>query len=368
VARVDLPGQSRSDDDVATPGRSANRESGDLGLRLARLAHSHPSSPRSSAAEIHPPRTSDGSDSPTETDPADRRDHERAADPALAETGPTDVDNRTADDEHAEHDAYVAAALADARKGGLTTDHEYVIDIKRRIWTAERSELHGEIVRDLYAKADAVPCEGKAILAGGLPGAGKTSVLNGVAGIDQSKYLMINPDDIKEELARRGMIPEVKGLSPMEASDLAHEESSDIAKRLAIRAYADNKNVIWDVTMSSVASTQRRIADLRSAGYQDAEGIFIDIPVEVSVRRAEGRHREGHEKYLDGRGLGGRYLPPDRIRSLADDEFGSINRKAFEQVKPEFSSWRIYDNSEDGRPARLVDDSGRHHDETEEGR
>ncbi len=49
---------------------------------------------------------------------------------------------------------------------------------------------------------------------------------------------MINPDDIKEEMAKRGMIPEVGGLSPMEASDLVHEESSDVAKRLAVRACA----------------------------------------------------------------------------------------------------------------------------------
>jgi Zeta toxin len=179
---------------------------------------------------------------------------------------------------------------------------------------------------------------------------------------------MINPDDIKEEMAKRGMVPEIKSLSPMEASDLAHEESSDIAKRLAIRAYADKKNVIWDVTMSSVASTQRRITDLKSEGYEHVEGIFVDIPVDVSVRRAENRHREGQDQYADGCGLGGRYLPPGRIQSLADEKFGSINRAVFEQVKPEFNRWRIYDNSLDGSPARLAEDSVRGHHESEEGR
>ena len=43
-----------------------------------------------------------------------------------------------------------------------------------------------------------VPCERKAIVAGGLPGAGKTTVLPEFAGIDLSQYLMINPDVIKE--------------------------------------------------------------------------------------------------------------------------------------------------------------------------
>jgi len=258
--------------------------------------------------------------------------------------------------------------LAEAHEAGLTTDHEYVTDVKRRIWATERSELHGEIVKDLYANAEAVPCEGKAILAGGLPGAGKTSALTGVAGIDLSKYLMVNPDDIKEEMARRGMVPEIKGLSPMEATDLVHEESSDIAKRLANRAYADRKNVIWDVTMSSVESMQKRIANLRTAGYEDTEGIFVDIPVEVSIKRAEARHREGHDQYLAGRGLGGRIIPDDRITSLADEKSGSVNRAVFEQVKAEFVRWRLYDNSVDGHEARLAAEGTRAHDDHEEAR
>ena len=98
-------------------------------------------------------------------------------------------------------------------------------------------------------------------------GAGKTTVLTQHANIDLSQFLMINPDDIKEEMARRGMIPEIDGLSPMEASELAHEESSHLAKRLAHRAQADGKNLIWDITMSSEGTTAGRIDDLRKAGY-----------------------------------------------------------------------------------------------------
>jgi hypothetical protein len=164
------------------------------------------------------------------------------------------------------------------------------------------------------------------------------------------------------------MVPEIKGLSPMEATDLVHEESSDIAKRLANRAYADRKNVIWDVTMSSVESMQKRIANLRTAGYEDTEGIFVDIPVEVSIKRAEARHREGHDQYLAGRGLGGRIIPDDRITSLADEKSGSVNRAVFEQVKAEFVRWRLYDNSVDGHEARLAAEGTRAHDDHEEAR
>jgi predicted ABC-type ATPase len=201
-----------------------------------------------------------------------------------------------------------------------------------------------------------VPCDGRAIIAGGLGGAGKSTVLGSQAGIDLSKYLIINPDDIKVEMAKRDLIPHVEGLSPMEASELVHEESSFIAKRLALRATADQKNIIWDITMSSLDSTERRIGDLRAAGYS-VNGIFVDIPVETSVRRAEFRHRSGHEDYRAGVGEGGRYVPPEVIRAQADDDWGSKNRKTFEAVRPRFDQWSRYDNSVEFRPAILVEAS-----------
>ncbi len=119
----------------------------------------------------------------------------------------------------------------------------------------------------LYDAASGVPNDHKAIIAGGLAGAGKTTVLEKHAGIDRSQYLTINPDDIKAEMAKRGMVPKIDGLSPMEASDLIHEESSYVARQLATRAKADGKNVIWDITMSDRAKTEKRIEELRTAGY-----------------------------------------------------------------------------------------------------
>jgi len=157
-------------------------------------------------------------------------------------------------------------------------------------------------------------------------------------------------------MGKRGLIPEVEGLSPMEASDLVHEESSAVAKQLARKALSDGRNVVWDITMSSPESTARRIGDLRAAGYS-ITGIFVDIPVETSVRRADARHREGHEDYRAGIGLGGRYVPPEVIRAQADDEWGSQNRRTFETVRPQFDQWSRYDNSVDGRPPVLAEAS-----------
>ncbi len=260
------------------------------------------------------------------------------------------------DAQWADHRQEVTDRLDKALADGLSTDRTLTISRDRDIWSDDRAAIQDQIIDDFYSSADDVPCDGLAIIAGGLPGAGKTTVLDQQAGIDRSNYLTINPDNFKDDLARRGLVPEVNGLSPMEASALVHEESSYMARQLSLRAIADRKNVIWDVTMSSLSSTASRIHDFRSAGYRSIDGLFVDIPNKESVARAEARHRRGHDLYLAGTDLGGRCVPPDAIRAQADPEYGSINRRNFEQLKGEFDHWRVYDNSVDGRPAILVEE------------
>src|SRR5258708_30813979 len=104
--------------------------------------------------------------------------------------------------------------------------------------------------------------------------------------------MTINPDNSKQEMATRGLIPDLDGLSPMEASDMVHAESSYVAKRLARRAMDDGKNIIWDITMSSTSATKQRLDDLERARYA-TKGIFVDIGIGEAVRRADARHRSG---------------------------------------------------------------------------
>lgn len=325
--RRDQPGIREGPADLKSlPERSGDRD--ELRERLQRLPPGHPSSPVEA----------DGT--PKQPEPG-----LRCRDTSDAHT-PREPDRRPLTDaEHAEHVSEVRALLDKARADGLTTDRQHTIDPAREVWSDERDAMHDSIIDDLYARAGDVPCERRAIIAGGLPGAGKSTVLERHAGIDRSQYLTINPDDVKEQMARKDMIPPVIGLSPMEASDLVHEESSYVARQLALRAQADGKNVIWDITMSSRTSTERRIDELRTSGYVQIEGIFIDIPVEISVSRADGRHREGQDECRAGDGLGGRFIPAEMIRAQADSEWGSRNRKTFEEVKAHLDRWYLFDNS-----------------------
>jgi predicted kinase len=317
----------------------------ELRQRLERLPPGHPSSPVEADGSPRPPEPG-------------LRSHETPD----ADTS-READSRPLTDaEHAEHVNEVRARLDKARTDGLSTETRYVTDPDGETWAPERRAGHDAIIAHLYAAAGDVPCGRRAILAGGLPGAGKTTVLEQYAGIDCSQYLTINPDEIKNEMAKRGMVPKVPDLTPMEASDLVHEESSHIAKQLALRAMPEGKNIIWDITMSSLGSTERRISDLRTAGYSRVEGIFVDIPADVGVHRSDSRHREGHDSYRAGHGEGGRFVPAEVIAAQADPDWGSRNRRTFEQIKPHLDAWLLCDNSVDGRHPLLVDSGGKEED------
>ena len=127
------------------------------------------------------------------------------------------------------------------------------------IWTAERNMDQGALVASMYEQAASVPCERKAVMAGGLRGADTAGALT-QAGIDASRYLTISIDAILVEMAERGLIPHVDGLSPLEAADLVHVEAQFLAKRLGLRALADGRNVIWDISMASQHAVESWIA------------------------------------------------------------------------------------------------------------
>ncbi len=187
-----------------------------------------------------------------------------------------------------------------------------------------------------------------------------STVLKKYAGIDPSQYLTVNPDDVKEEMVKRGLIPEIPGaedLSPMERSALVHEESSRIAQMVAQRAYADQKNMIWDITMSSQPSIDSRVSAMREAGYGDINGVFVDIPTEVSVDRALSRYRRGIDQWLKGDGEGGRYVPPRIIRAQQTSGGSTVNRESFDNSRGQFDGWSVYDNSVTGRAPQLIDKS-----------
>jgi hypothetical protein len=185
------------------------------------------------------------------------------------------------------------------------------------IWSPERNAAQGQLVAGLYAAAAGVPCWGKAIMAGGLPGAGTLATVQ-AAGTDLASYLTVSISVVLEQMAGQRLIPVVAGLSPLEAADLVHAEAQFIAKRIGMLALADGRNVLLDISWAARPSTDSWLAALRACGYE-IHGVFADITIDESLRRTDAAHRRGEEERRAGRGHGGRFIPPEAIRALADD-------------------------------------------------
>ena len=229
---------------------------------------------------------------------------------------------------------------------------------KNGVWSRERDTIHREIVDDFYARAADVPNDGRALLLGGNAGAGKSTVITQQAGVDLGKFLKIDPDEIKEELAKRGLVPDIPGdFSPMERSTLVHRESVRIADMLADRAFHDRKNIIWDGTMADPGLVFNRVKRMDDAGYRRIDAIFVDVSDETSRRRVAQRYRQGLQSWLAGKGLGSRFVPANiqNAMSSADTRHGfSSLRKA-----NAFDNWAVYNNDVDGQPAKLVSGEGK---------
>lgn len=231
---------------------------------------------------------------------------------------------------------YAERALSQAIRDGKITSKIYASsEVPGMEYTKERHLAQQEIIEDVLKAHDKVPREGKAVLSGGMGGAGKTTVLTRYLGMDTSQYITINPDDIKEIMAERGMIPTLRGLTPMECSTLAHQEASYISSLIMKRAIAEKRNIILDGTMASMKSMRRRTGQLRDGGYH-MSAVFVDITPETSQKRATSRYQRGMSKYTTSReGQGGRILPasvnqgntpedPTRFRSRSAENLAAL--------------------------------------------
>lgn len=227
-----------------------------------------------------------------------------------------------------------------------------------RIWDEEREVIHNEIIMELLEEWKDIPCEGKALFSGGLGGAGKGTVLKLDPSVDQKNFATLNPDDIKEIMAKKGLIPEIHGLTPMEASPLVHNEASYITGKLAEIVTSRNMNVIHDLTMADYDSVKKKIENLEDMGYTKIDAIFVDIEIDTSDTRADVRHLNGHNRWLVGVGQGGRILPRgiSAQQKPDDDSYRSKNAENFLALKAEgcFNSTVMYDNNTEGKGVKPI--------------
>jgi 2'-5' RNA ligase len=215
----------------------------------------------------------------------------------------------------------------------------------------EREAVHEALLDELMAGFKDVPRENKAIVMAGPPGAGKSTVIKtdgktfGVeVGEDgaPSNYAVVNPDDMKELIVSKGLLPPDypgRGIGDGESATFMHEESSHLANRLLTRLKAEGVNVILDGTFSGNPDKQAgKVHTLRGDGYT-VTGVLVDGSVDRSLSNAARRHRKPPTE--PGGAYSGRYVPYGLIETnrpssdaVPSEVFGRPHRnKASENIE-----------------------------------
>ncbi len=190
----------------------------------------------------------------------------------------------------------------------------------------ERIRLHEDIERKALDVKPAGPNEQKlAIMTMGAPASGKGAVLSG---FDRSKFVGIDPDDIKAQLPEYKRATQDRANTYTKAAPMAHEESTDIAKEILAKAIKAGNHVIVDGTGMDADKYIAKIKTLQAAGYH------------VHVAMAHLDEEEGIKRLIKRADITGRLVPVD----LARGAYKSIPPN-FERISRMADSAALYDNS-----------------------
>lgn len=240
--------------------------------------------------------------------------------------------------------------------------------------TAERQQMHDQLLADYVAESPDVPQNRQAVVIVGPPGAGKTSVREDImkdSGTTEAQWRHLDPDDFRDRLAERmqsdGSInqvvpPEATGLqpTPRELSSQTFVESAKISARAQKEAIGRGDNLMIEGAYADEKRLGELVKGLEKKGY-DVHIATVDVSPQDAQQRAEQRYRSDAQKAAQpgaqGKDrLGGRFVP---AASLAGhfDENGKPKATAAAQAvaaqRPGVQSVRQYSVSGADQPARL---------------
>lgn len=120
----------------------------------------------------------------------------------------------------------------------------------------------------------------KAILTMGLPGAGKSYILETRYQKELHQSVVIDPDLEKQSH------PDYDPSKP----ELIHEWSKEKAKAKLLKAIAEKKNLIIDGTGTNLEKMIKYIVDLQGNGY-DVTLVYVKVSLKTSMKRNKLRER-----------------------------------------------------------------------------
>jgi Zeta toxin len=240
------------------------------------------------------------------------------------------------------------------------------------LWSEEWQQVFDAVVDELYdelTENQTKPKNSRAIVLGGLPGAGKSSTLGKMADTGAyraDEWITLNPDLFKDKMIERGLQPKIAGLAPAETASFIHEAASEMNHMLEQLLSVEGYNLIFDITLGGQVRPGQMdwnrylIQQLETQGYA-IDGVFVDVDPNTSRKRVQKRHQQGLDALRTGRSRnpddpeiqhGGRVVPDKVIsmNSLSEDDpdaerFNSRNAANFDRMKDAFVRWAQWDNS-----------------------
>jgi predicted ABC-type ATPase len=176
----------------------------------------------------------------------------------------------------------------------------------------------------------------RAVMMGGGPAAGKSSMISAVPGgdipaEDDPNYVHINADDIKADVPG---YKEALARGDQDAASNAHEMSSWVSKEVNSQAMANSQNIVLDGTGNSdEAKLLGKIESYQNAGYT-VDGRYVTCPTDDAIGRMVAR---GSQPLETG---GGRYVPEGILR-----ETHSSVSQVVPNVADNFDTFKLYDSS-----------------------
>lgn len=200
-------------------------------------------------------------------------------------------------------------------------------------YTPIRQQLHQKIIHSLLVvHPQSKSLMKSAIILGGGSGAGKTSIMEDIIGTGE--MTIIDSDSIKNYIPEYA-IYQRKGLST--AADLVHEESSDISKKLLIKAIEKQLPIIYDGTFSNYTKYRHLIQQLKQNKYT-IQLIIIDVDINVAKNRVKARFSENK-----------RYVSETIIEST-----NKAVSKNFIALKHNADEYLLLENSHDGQAPTVI--------------
>ena len=176
-------------------------------------------------------------------------------------------------------------------------DTEKYLDIRKTKTNKKRvevgSQYYNSVLKSVLKNEEEalknIKADKKMLVIDGLPGSGKSTIINSILKNDKNLYYTPDSDDIKAMFAqvyRNG-----------EGADLVHRASSTILKKEILpRVFKQGKNLIYQTTGGSV-NINNIILQAKKHGYQ-IDFIHINTPKDLSVQRSISRF-EKTGRFLD---------------------------------------------------------------------